>query len=365
MPLIVICGHPCSGKSTVAQRIAEICRQRGGDAVVVDEESLHLVRNDSYKGTCVRTYINRHAQNSHLLPMYHSFADVPSEKNTRGVLRSVVDRCLSQRSRIVIFDSLNNIKGYRYELWCIARGASTRYCMVHVDTFVDVCRQWNTERRKNEHEQEEQQEKQESCSYSDEIFEDLASRFERPDARNKWDAPLFTVRPEHVQGPNNSNAVDDQVSAIVTAMMTESSQEATRAAVAVGAAVSSPAGIALSPTFATTNSALTATNLLHDIDKAMQSVLDTISEAQAAAGPGPPGAVAVDGDGSGSGNGNGNGNGSVKIPPLYLPRQVTLGELRRHKRTFLKMTSQRTWNTVNDVYVAKRMFVDFLRAQVV
>jgi hypothetical protein len=26
-------------------------------------------------------------------------------------------------------------------------------------------------------------------------FEDLASRFERPDARNRWDAPLFTLRP--------------------------------------------------------------------------------------------------------------------------------------------------------------------------
>ncbi len=26
-------------------------------------------------------------------------------------------------------------------------------------------------------------------------FEDLASRFERPDAKNRWDAPLFTVSP--------------------------------------------------------------------------------------------------------------------------------------------------------------------------
>lgn len=31
-----------------------------------------------------------------------------------------MDRCLT-RSRIVIFDTHNNIKGYRYQLWCIAR----------------------------------------------------------------------------------------------------------------------------------------------------------------------------------------------------------------------------------------------------
>jgi hypothetical protein len=26
-------------------------------------------------------------------------------------------------------------------------------------------------------------------------FQDLAGRFETPDSRNRWDAPLFTVRP--------------------------------------------------------------------------------------------------------------------------------------------------------------------------
>jgi hypothetical protein len=26
-------------------------------------------------------------------------------------------------------------------------------------------------------------------------FEDLACRFERPDARNRWDSPLFTIDP--------------------------------------------------------------------------------------------------------------------------------------------------------------------------
>lgn len=31
---------------------------------------------------------------------------------------------------MLILDSPNDIKGYRYELWCVARGAATRYCLV-------------------------------------------------------------------------------------------------------------------------------------------------------------------------------------------------------------------------------------------
>lgn len=36
---------------------------------------------------------------------------------------SAAERCLS-RKRTVIFDSHNNIKGYRYQLWCHARSVS-------------------------------------------------------------------------------------------------------------------------------------------------------------------------------------------------------------------------------------------------
>lgn len=63
----------------------------------------------------------------------------------RGHIRATVDRLLTKRN-VVILDSLNNIKGYRYELYCIARAAAVRYCMVHVDTEVDTCRAWNAAR---------------------------------------------------------------------------------------------------------------------------------------------------------------------------------------------------------------------------
>lgn len=64
----------------------------------------------------------------------------------------------------------------RYEIWCIARAVGTRCCVLHCAMAAEQCRQWNAARP--------------DC-YSQAVFDDLAGRFERPDSRNRWDAPLF------------------------------------------------------------------------------------------------------------------------------------------------------------------------------
>lgn len=74
------------------------------------------------------------------------------------------------------------MQGYRYELWCIARAAGTRYCVVHVDTPAETCRAWNDSRP-------------ESDRYPATVFDDLVRRFETPEAKNRWDSPLFRVTP--------------------------------------------------------------------------------------------------------------------------------------------------------------------------
>ncbi|KAL3675711.1 hypothetical protein R1sor_025659 [Riccia sorocarpa] len=105
MALVVMCGQPCSGKSTAAAAlIRSLGRANAKPVSLVDEPSLNLDRNESFK-------------------------DMPSEKNLRGVLRSAVDRTAS-KDQIVVIDSLNHIKGYRYELWCLARAAGIHYCVV-------------------------------------------------------------------------------------------------------------------------------------------------------------------------------------------------------------------------------------------
>lgn len=50
MPLVVLCGQPSSGKSTVAGQLAEAFKNKGYEVQIVDEPSFHLIRNEAYQG---------------------------------------------------------------------------------------------------------------------------------------------------------------------------------------------------------------------------------------------------------------------------------------------------------------------------
>jgi len=205
----------------------------------------------------------------------------------RGLLRSEIGRKL-QRNKILVVDSLNLIKGYRYEIWCIARNGSTRCCVVHVDTPVEKCREWNAER----------EDRHESA-----VFDDLCSRLERPDSKNKWEAPLFTVRP--LLGGTAENEVVVEIADYVCAR---------KGSVGSVKADTRPRVGDLTPTLATVNPSLSctlcmpdasiygrvfivlicfvaATNLLHDIDTEVQSVIKNILQHQNDAVGGAPGLI--------------------------------------------------------------------------
>ena len=61
------------------------------------------------------------------------------EKMLRGALKSEVEKHITQ-DRIVIIDSLNYIKGYRYELYCLVRNSRTTLSVVLCDTSVEKAR---------------------------------------------------------------------------------------------------------------------------------------------------------------------------------------------------------------------------------
>uniref|UniRef100_A0A0E0MEZ0 Protein KTI12 homolog n=2 Tax=Oryza punctata TaxID=4537 RepID=A0A0E0MEZ0_ORYPU len=216
MALVVICGQPCSGKSAAAACLAAALRSSTSDLTVriIDESSLHLGRNDSYK-------------------------DMGVEKNLRGVLRSEVDRSVS-RDSIIVVDSLNNIKGYRYELWCLARASGIRYCVLFCDTEVDHCREWNTKR----------QEKGEPT-------------FEKPDRRNRWDSPLFELFPSK-DGVMESSPVIAEAVSYLTKKVDSKTRDVR----------------VLQPTIATQTARTTEANSLYEMDKATQEVVNAIVEAQ-------------------------------------------------------------------------------------
>ncbi|EHY60368.1 kti12, chromatin associated [Exophiala dermatitidis] len=136
MPLIIITGLPCSGKTFRAQQIAADLEAliaadpgRHSKKTVQIIPSHHAASDDS-KSESLRDQI------------YNSIA---GEKTARAAEFSAIKRAVS-RDAIVIADAPNYIKGYRYQLWCEAKAAGTRCCVVHVAAREDECKVWNRER---------------------------------------------------------------------------------------------------------------------------------------------------------------------------------------------------------------------------
>jgi len=106
------------------------------------KRAIHVV--DSHHASLDEPYDPSHAWERPSLrdQIYNSAGQ---EKIARAEEFSAIKRAVS-KDTIVIADGLNYIKGYRYQLWCEAKAAGTRCCVVHVAAQEDECQQWNRER---------------------------------------------------------------------------------------------------------------------------------------------------------------------------------------------------------------------------
>ena len=50
MPLVMLCGLPCAGKTSVATMLAKYLKEAGQDVALIDDSIAHLSRNEGYKG---------------------------------------------------------------------------------------------------------------------------------------------------------------------------------------------------------------------------------------------------------------------------------------------------------------------------
>jgi protein KTI12 len=169
MPLIIITGYPCCGKTTFSNKLGEYFQQqflledgvdnnkKSKNVIIINEESECIKKREGYK---------------------NSF----NEKLSRAALKSAVDHALKADCTVIV-DSLNYIKGYRYELYCIARSLRTPHCVAWVECDDIISWQWNIERSINDIDN----------SYEELIMSDLRLRFEGPLEKNRWDNPLFRI----------------------------------------------------------------------------------------------------------------------------------------------------------------------------
>nr|XP_020469006.1 protein KTI12 homolog [Monopterus albus] len=267
MPLIVMCGYPCSGKTRRAEELKVYFEQNTERKVhIVGDRALGVDKSDVY-------------------------ADSQKEKNVRAALKAEVERKVN-KDDIVIFDSLNYIKGYRYELFCLIKHAQTPHCLVYCLTSDEQSSSWNTNRDAAE-------------QYTQDLFDALVLRFEAPDSRNRWDSPLFTI------------LKDDTLpyEAISDALFKRKAPP---------------------PNQSTQSQPLSSSSFLYELDKITQDVLTAIFNAQKTSVPGD--LISVPG----------------ATEKMELTRSINMAELRKLRRQFIsysKMHPTENTGQISNMFV--------------
>lgn len=144
MALILLCGRPSSGKTTVSLKLQSLLEESGRSVSHITDP----------------------------LPHPPLFTSSTTEKTQRQRLRATTERSLLP-NHFALCDSLNYIKGMRYELFCAAKTSGIRYCVIYCDLEETECRglggDWGG------------------------LMGELCARFEEPHEKNRWDSPLYRI----------------------------------------------------------------------------------------------------------------------------------------------------------------------------
>ncbi|KIJ49474.1 hypothetical protein M422DRAFT_59230 [Sphaerobolus stellatus SS14] len=260
MALVTFTGYPASGKTRRAQELKSYLESRfkspeysgkPNKVVYISDDTLSLQRT--------------------------VYNDSRSEKPARAALFTAARRNMNA-STVVILDSLNYIKGFRYQLYCAAKEAGVRICTVFVAATPAQCAKWNTTRDPDK-------------AYADGTLDNLIMRYEEPSSMVRWDSPLFTMASDDAKIP------EEELWQAVTKGDIKPANAGTRA-------------VARAPTDA-----------LQAVENTTALIVSLIMSEQAASG-GFGGLVNLT-------------LPSVKVEIELPSRNVTLSELQRHKRAFV------------------------------
>eukprot|EP00871_Galdieria_phlegrea_P003138 jgi/Galph1/3825/GphlegSOOS_G2473.1 len=288
MPLLVLCGYPQSGKTTFTRELQKVCMEKAIPVKVVADDSIGQSRDSLYK--------------------YMSF------RVARGLIRTEVERLVDKETL------LNNfLKGFRYELFCLARALNTQYALLFCSCTKDQVHSRNKALRETGED-----------FYSEDgilsstllvsannnvwlVLVGLLERFEFPDSENRWERPPFIVSEE-----TDLNTLVEEV--IIYCKDKKSS---------------------LRSVIATRKLPSNANSSFEQVEKITQRIENEIFEG---CEPNIPFRI-------------------TGVPsPLQLSRKVSLAELRKVRRSFIRVVQRNFPNYKTDSQVAES-FVEYLKHQ--
>ena len=297
----MVTGLPTSGKTTRAKQLEKYLAVRVANtatspSTTIPKYRIHYISDPGLA-------ISRSVYDLSQTPEHTRSANA-SEKDARAAIYGAVKRVLSDRD-IVILDSPNYIKGWRYQLHCESKAVRTPSTVLQIGCSVARARSINEERLQK---RREKMSKGEAVSdigdeepYETSNWENLVFRYEEPNAMNRWDSPLFTLIWE--DGEDRTKRVFDSL----------------------WEAIAGESRKIVRPNQATMQRTKDAgSDYLYVLDRETQSILKTILEQQ---GEDSCGTVKISRSCSQS-------NLELQIP---MSKKLGLPQLQRHRRAFIAL----------------------------
>uniref|UniRef100_A0A7S1KN60 Uncharacterized protein n=1 Tax=Percolomonas cosmopolitus TaxID=63605 RepID=A0A7S1KN60_9EUKA len=329
MPLITIMGPPSSGKSSFAQYLQNyVWSQKHSDIFTIYGASCSE-RSDEQKISPLVISMNQLSAN--VTSLYDT---APHEKKTRSILKSRIMQHLSQK-RILINDSLNEIKGFRFELFRFCQEMGTRHIVVEMRRDLKECLANNekdrvlvsscdainaSEETKEDNATLPPQQKQQPWDKN--LLSQMINRMEWANGNNRWDKPLFVLADQWESESDRDKQFEAVCESIWHALHNEKISNAQR----------QPSHIAKD---------LSDTNMLYEVERATNRVVKKIMELQSTSMAGDAIQVCQE----------------SKEKFVYPRRGVSLMQLRRLRQQFIKM--QQTTN-LKDVGTIYQLFIIYL-----
>ncbi|HME51386.1 MAG TPA: AAA family ATPase [Candidatus Lokiarchaeia archaeon] len=157
---IVFCGLPSSGKSTLASHLVQamLGEDRSHPMQRVD---IDVLRTDFYKGEGIDAI----------------FSPEHEASIREGKIKEIVANL--EQGKSIIDDDMNYFRSMRKEIADACCKSRVHYAILHVDTPLKKCIEWNHKR---------------GDTIPNEVVEKVANRFDEPESRGyAWDAPFCTV----------------------------------------------------------------------------------------------------------------------------------------------------------------------------
>lgn len=151
--LLILCGIPCSGKSTLAQKIAKELESKY-------VYSTAIISSDNFRS---------------MLPTYEHNFNPDLESFVREATYKTIQEALRQRL-IVISDDTNYYRSIRRRLKRMAEQTRADFAIIYVSTPLETAIKWNRKRE---------------ASIPTSVIEEVYYKMDRPGEKYRWDTPIL------------------------------------------------------------------------------------------------------------------------------------------------------------------------------